>query len=171
MSDRDFAEALNGLQWSVEDMWGAISGSALLRRPLDEPWQEIYPAIRRLLFRYCYQGDDARAHAHGEARKFVEVWSGSQAGKEQVMGVLESLWHEACALQLSRADDMAERLSDSARKLSLTFGDSPAYTPAELRVFAAERMREDDEFQQAVDNIDGLFNRLTSIIREPPREQ
>lgn len=167
-SDRNFAEALQGLHWSVEDMWGAISGSALLRRPLDEPWQEIYPAIRRLLFRYCYQSDDARALTHGEARKFVEVWSESQAGKEQVMGVLESLWHEACALRLSRASDMEEQLNDSARKLSLSLRESPAYTPAELRAFAAGRMREDDEFQQAVDNIDGLFNWLTSIIREPP---
>jgi hypothetical protein len=170
-SDRDFAEALEGLDWSVEDMWGAISGSALLRRPLDEPWQEIYPAIRRLLFRYCYQGDDARAHAHREARKFVEVWSESQAGKEQVMGLLESLWHEACALRLSQAGDMEDRLSDSAGKLTLALRESAAYTPAELRTFAAGQMREDDEFQQAVDNVDGLFNRLTSIIREPPREQ
>jgi hypothetical protein len=170
-SDRDFREALHGLHWSVEDMWGAISGSALLRRPLDEPWQEIYPAIRRLLFRYCYQSDDARALTHGEARKFVEVWSESQAGKEQVMGVLESLWHEACALRLSLTGDMEERLSDSARKLSLSLRESPAYTPAELRTFAAGRMREDDEFQQAVDDINGLFSRLVSIIRVPPTGQ
>lgn len=170
-SDRDFAEALEGLHWSVEDMWGAISGSALLRRPLDEPWQEISAAIRRLLFRYCYRSDDERALAHSDARKFVEIWSESQAGKEQVMGLLESLWHEACALRLSDAWDMEERLSDSARKLSLALQESQAYTPAELRTFAAEQMRDDDEFQQAVDNIDDLFNRLSSIIQEPPGEQ
>ena len=169
-SDPGFAEALNGLQWSIEDMWGAISGSALLRRPLDEPWQEIYPAIRRLLYRYFYRTAEAQALAHREARKFVEVWAESQVGKEQVIGLLESLWHEACALRLGRAEDMEERLSDSATKLSLALQGSQAYTVAELRAFAVERMRDDEEFQQAVDNIDGLFDRLARIIRVPTEQ-
>ena len=163
-ADSDFAETVDGLQWSVEDIWGAISGSSLLLRPLDEPWQEIYPAIRRLLYRYFYQTAEAQALAHHEARKFVEVWADSQTGREQVVGLLESLWHEAYELRLSRAADMEERLSDSARKLSLALRESSAYTITELRAFAAKRMRDDEEFQQAVDNIDGLFDRLTSII-------
>ena len=167
MSDPGFADALGGLDWSVEDVWRVINRSALLRRPLDEPWQEIYPAIRRLLFRYFYPSDYARALAHGEARKFVEVWSESQVGKEQAMGLLESLWHEACALRLSRATDMEARLSDLARGLSLTLRDSSAYAATELRAFAADRMRDDDEFQQVIGNIDGLLNRLASIIQEP----
>jgi hypothetical protein len=164
-SVRGFAQALDDLGWSVEDMWAAVSGSALLRRPLDEPWQEIYPAIRRLLYRYYYRSADEQAAAHRAARKFVEVWTGSQGGKEQVIGLLESLWHEACEFRLSGTAEMQTRLSDSARTLSNALRPSAAYTVRELRSFASERMRNDEEFQRVVDNIPGLFAQLTSIIR------
>jgi hypothetical protein len=170
VSDPEFAEALEVTRWSVEDLWGAISGSALLRRPLDEPWQEIHPAIRRLLYRYFYRSDEDRALAHREARKFVEVWAESQPGKEQVIGLLESLWHEACELRLRGDVGLAEvetRLSGSARTLSLALRPSQAYTVRELRAFAAERLRNDEEFGQQVAGIVGLFNRLASIIRAP----
>ena len=33
--------------------------------------------------------------AHREARGFVEVWADGQSGKEQVIGLVECLWHEA----------------------------------------------------------------------------
>ena len=148
-------------------MWVAISASALLLRPLDEPWQEIYPAIRRLLYRYFYRSGEDRALVHHEARKFVEIWADRQAGKEQVIGLLESLWHEACEVRLTQAAEMEERLSDSARTLSLALRPSEAYTVTELRAFAADRMRNDEEFQHVLDNNVGLFNRLASIVRIP----
>lgn len=170
-TDPGFASALAGLNWSVEDLWRIISLSALLRRPLDEPWQEIHSAIRRLLYRYFYQSSEQQALAHREARKYVEVWAGSQAGKEQVIGLLESLWHEACEFRLSQPAEMQAHLCDSARALSGTLRSSEAYTAAELRDFAAERMREDEEFRQVLDNTAGLFDRLISIIRVPPTEQ
>lgn len=170
-SDRDFAMDVAGLDWSVENMWVAISGSALLRRPLDEPWQEIYPAIRRLLYRYFYRSRDNQAHAHHEARKFVEVWADRQAGKEQVIGLLECLWHEACEVRLSGVPEVEERLSDSARTLSLALKSSEAYTVTELRAFAADRMRDDEEFRHVLDANAGLFNRLASIVRTPATER
>jgi TIR domain len=166
-SDSGFAEALAAMNWSVENMWVAISGSVLLLRPLDEPWQEIYPAIRRLLYRYFYRSAEDRALVHHEARKFVEIWADRQAGKEQVIGLLESLWHEACEVRLTRPAEMEERLSDSAKTLSLALRPSEAYTVTELRAFAADRMRNDGEFQRVLDDNVRLFNRLASIVRRP----
>jgi hypothetical protein len=166
-SDSSFAEALEALDWSVENMWVAISGSALLLRPLDEPWQEIYPAIRRLLYRYFYRSGEDQALVHHEARKFVEIWADRQAGKEQVIGLLESLWHEACEARLSQPAEIEERLSDSAKTLSLALRPSEAYTVTELRAFAADRMRNDGEFRRMLDNNVRLFNRLASIVRRP----
>jgi hypothetical protein len=142
-----------------------------LRRPLDEPWQEIYPAIRRLLYRYFYRSVEDQALAHHEARKFVEVWADRQAGKEQVIGMLESLWHEACEVVLSQAAEPAERLSDSARTLSLALRPSEAYTVTELRAFAADRLGNDEEFRRVLDANTGLFNRLSSIVRTPATER
>jgi len=167
LSDRAFAEALAGLGWSVEDMWDAISRAALLKRPLDEPWQEIHPAIRRLLYRYFYQSDESRIHAHDEARKFVEVWATQQAGKEQVIGVVESLWHEAVELRLSTPGGMEQRLLASARNLALDLTPSEAYTVSELQDFAVSQLLSDEEFRQAVDNVPRLFDRIVAIYREP----
>jgi hypothetical protein len=171
LSDRAFAEALDGLMWSVEDMWDAISRAALLKRPLDELWQEIPGAIRRLLYRYFYRSDEAQIHAHNEARKFVEVWATQQAGKEQVIGVVESLWHEAMELRLSGPRDMEERLLDSAQKQSRNLKPSEAYTVTELQDFAVNRLLNDEEFRQAVGNVPRLFDRIVETFREPPREQ
>jgi hypothetical protein len=166
-SDPDFAAALAALDWSVVNLWVVISRSALLLRPLDEPWQEIYPAIRRLLYRYFYRSIEDQAHAHHEARKFVEIWADQQAGKEQVIGLIESLWHEACEIRLTQAAEMEERLIDSARKLSLALRPSEAYTVIELRAFAADRMGNDQEFRHVLDTNLGLFSRLASIVRVP----
>ena len=47
--DHRFRDALKDANWSIEDLWQAIAGMALLYRPLDEAWHEIHPVIRRLL--------------------------------------------------------------------------------------------------------------------------
>jgi len=166
-SDQAFSAALQAQQWSMEDLWRAISATALLSRPLNEPWQEIHAAIRRLLHRYYYRTDDRRAEAHCEARKFVEVWAERQSGKEQVIGLVECLWHEATVLALREPQEMEIRLAESARSLSRGLRESAAYTLEELRDYAAKRMGEDEELQQAVSNVDGLFARLVGIVVAP----
>ncbi len=166
-SDLAFSTALESQGWSMEDLWKAISGTALLSRPLNEPWQEIQAAIRRLLHRYYYKSDDHRAEAHSEARKFVEVWADSQSGMEQVIGLVECLWHEATVLRLREPAEMEQRLIQSARTLSLALRPSTAYTLDELRDYASVRMRNDEEFQEAVSNVGGLFTRLVDIVVKP----
>jgi hypothetical protein len=164
---RVFAKSVRAAGWSVEDLWRALSGTALLKQPLDEPWQEIHPAIRRLLYRYYYKTDQQRADCHRDAQKFVQVWADKQSGKEQVIGLVESLWHEATFLRLTRSAQMAETLSESARKLCQALRPSAAYTVAELQAYAANRIAQDEEFQEVVDNIAGLTDRLAGIIDAP----
>jgi hypothetical protein len=166
-SDSSFGTVLSGPQWNMEDLWRAISGTALLTRPLNEPWQQIQAAIRRLLHRHYYKSDEQRAEAHCEARKFIEVWADKQPGKEQVIGLVESLWHEATVLRLRKPMEMEQRLSESARTLSRALSESSAYTPDELRNYAAERMRADEELEETVSNVDGLFIRLIEIVATP----
>ena len=138
------------LGWTIADLWRAISSSALLTRPLDEPWQQIPGAIRRLLFRYFYLSDADRAAAHREAQRFMEAWADQQSGKEQVVGLVECLWHEATVFRLQPSLVDEADFIESARTLSLGLRGSAAYADDELRNFAAELIRRDVEFQETV---------------------
>lgn len=173
-SDRDAAlqRAMADANWSIEDLWQAISGTALLVRPLDEPWQEIYPAIRRLLYRYYYEPGESQAGAHREARKFMEAWAEEQYGKEQVIGLVECLWHEAAELRLSPPRQMRQlrqELMDTAARLSRALKPSSAYTVEELRHYATERLLNDEEFQQIAGRPRGLLTALARIVAAPPQ--
>jgi hypothetical protein len=168
-SDPDFHRSVEDLDWSMEDLWRAIGGTALLLRPLNEPWQQIPAPVRRLLYRYHYPSADQRAAAHREARKFVEVWAEKQQGKEQIIGLVECLWHEAAGQNTSRPSEMETALIASARSLSMALRESHAYTADELRDYAAQRMADDEELRRMIGD-DGLFNRLITIVLRPDEE-
>lgn len=162
--DHDLADALNDVAWSMEDLWTEVSDTALLVRPLDEPWQAIQPAIRRLLYRYFYQSDEDREQAHWRARQFMQIWADGQTGREQVIGLVECLWHEASALTFGETEDIQERLCESALELVRTLRLSPLYTVAELRMSAVRRLRNDEEFQETISRVDGLFGKVIQIM-------
>ncbi|HUA27271.1 MAG TPA: TIR domain-containing protein [Streptosporangiaceae bacterium] len=154
-SDAVLRSSLENAAWSVEDLWRAIGDSALLA-PMDETWREIHPGIRRLLFRYYYGSAELRARAHLAARAFVQEWTEHQLGKDQVVGMVECLWHEAAAIRLTGAGGALDELSASAERLFGTLQPAAAYSGAELRAYGAERLREDAEFQELVRGITGL---------------
>ena len=159
-SDASFAAALINPAWKGM-LWRYIGKSTLLVQPLDEPWQQTQPAIRRLLFRYFNRTNEQRIEAHEQARNFADVW---QAGNEPVIGLVECLWHEAAILRLSGDPDMKEKLCNSAQEFAGSLTPTPLYTGTELRRFAAMRIRNDEEFQNTVNNIDGLFMKLAQIV-------
>ena len=173
--DRSFGDALKDANWSVEDLWQAVADMALLYRPLDEPWHAIHPAIRRLLYRYFYSPDE-RAEAHRRARDFTMDWTDKQTGQDHIIGMVECIWHEAARLRLSdtakmgeekmEEEKMEEDLPEFVRKLSLAVRPS-AYTQTELRAYAAQRMRNDDELQREIANVDGLFEELVGTVLAP----
>jgi hypothetical protein len=163
-NDRSFRDAMEAAKWSPEALWQAIAEMALLNRPLDEPWHEIHPAIRRLLYRYFY-AQDKHEEAHLQARDFTEKWAAQLTGKEQVIGLVEAIWHESIRLRLSSAATMGEKLVEFARTLSNDVRSS-TYTKVELRDYAAQRMENDDELQREVAD-EGLFDTLVGVVRAP----
>lgn len=165
--DAAVCAALEELSWTLESLWNAVSDAALLKRPLGEPWQGIHPAIRRLLYRHCYATPAARMAAHKEARKFVAIWGEQQLGREQTIGIIEYLWHEAMALQDSPEDEFKRVLRDAAAELSRGLNPSPLYTVDELRTFTADQMRADTELITAFSRYDGFFAELTEIVEDP----
>jgi hypothetical protein len=164
-TDTSFRVMIRDLRWSLADLWNAISEAALLLRP----WHEIHPAIRRLLYRYFYKTSEERAQAHQNALKFVKVWGLRQFGKEQIVGLVECLWHEAMALSEGETSDFEQRLSASASALSLGLKPSPLYTIDEVRHYASERIKNDDELSAVLNQVPGLCMRLAEIVRNPPQ--
>lgn len=159
--DPSFGAAVKEANWSVEDLWGAITGMALFHSPHDEPWQEIHPALRRLLFRYFYRTHE-QADAHQAARDFSVNWAVELPGKERIVGLVESIWHEAARLRLSRNAGMGGALTEFVRNLPFEAYPS-AYAGTELRHYAVQRMRNDDELQREVADVD-LFDTLTQVV-------
>ena len=163
----EFKAALTAASWSPDDLWLAISETTLLRRVPNEPWYVIHAAIRRLLFRYYYPSQEERATAHDAALHFVNGWSSQQTGSDQVVGLVECLWHEASALRLRNSPEMEQRLTESARKLSGNLRPSDSLALDDLRGYAADRMIGDAELEEVIGNDDGLLPRLVEIVLNP----
>lgn len=161
-TDEDFSRAMARSGWELTEVWQAISATALLKRPLNEAWQELDKTVRRLLFRYFYRSDAARIAAHERARKYVEQWVGGQTGAVQVIGLIESLWHQAEALRIAGSAQMARLLCASAGAMFSSLQPS-AFTERELRDFAGRRLREDGELEAALAGCDGLHDKLIEI--------
>jgi transcriptional regulator with XRE-family HTH domain len=164
-NDRPFRDALKEADWQAQDLWQAITWTALLL-PLDEPWREIHPAIRRLLYQYFYPRE-TRAEAHRRAAEFTRYWASQVTGQEQVTGMVESIWHEAVRLRLASDKEMGEKLVRSARALSEGVRESGAYSQAELRDYAVQRMMNDEELRSEVAGEKGLFDRLIGVVADP----
>jgi transcriptional regulator with XRE-family HTH domain len=165
-ADAKFRHSFERSKWSVEGLWSALGGTALLTRPLAEPWREFHPAIRRLLFRHFYAAAADGAAAHREAAGFMAAWAMSQTGRDQVMGLVEGLWHTAAALRLdgARSDAVAAKLRNSAAEFAGTLKDTLGFSAYELREYAAARILSDGELQESVDDVAGLADELIEIL-------
>lgn len=176
--DGAFRADLMRAGWSADQLWDAIGDTALLLRPLVEPWQELHPVVRRLLFRYFYGSDDP-VDAHRRARNFTVDWARQLTGKDQIIAMVEAIWHEATRLRLSEETEMEAKLSNFARSLSRDIRPSvnanaalqPAYTKAVLRDYAVQRMEADLELQRDLSEVDGLFGKLTQVMRAPDGQE
>lgn len=158
------AAMLNMPGWSEKRLFGAIRSLALLWRPPEpQPWQEVQAGIRRLLFRYFYTSPDDRAAAHSRARALMQSWTAERTGGDQVTGLLECLWHQAAELRCREAPDAAEVLRESAVALVGALHQS-GYSDDEARGFAAQLMRNDEELQDTIAHIPGLFDELVRIV-------
>jgi len=164
-ADHSLRATLKDASWTLDQLWDAITGMALLYFQPDDAWHEIHPALRRLLFRHFYAAADERATAHQDARDLNMEWAAEQTGREQIVVMVESIWHEAARLRLSGAATMGKDLLTFVGTLSGGVRKSPQYTEVELRNYAAQRMRNDDELQREIADPD-LFEELVKMISD-----
>jgi TIR domain len=177
------AVLLTDIGWDLERLSDEIRGTVLLARQRDNPWHEIQCAIRRLLFRYFYPSPAARSEAHARARAVVDEWTRRQSGRDQAVGLIESMWHQAAVLgQAHYAAELAHSqptdprqaandLRASAATMVAALESSDPDTTPDRRRWVAERMRSDLEFQSTVAWVPGLFEELVGIVDVPMRER
>jgi hypothetical protein len=163
-ADPGFQSALQAAGWSLNELWRAVSRTALLKRPLEELWQVIHPPIRRLLYRYYYRSDQARCKAHTAARRFYEGWIDRNAGKEQAVMLVECLWHETARMVIEQPSEVRSLLPRVATELAGDFIKSPIYEPVEFSEFVYQRLRGDEEFQMILHMYDGLFDEIVNSV-------
>jgi transcriptional regulator with XRE-family HTH domain len=149
-TDEELRAALKRAGWQQDDLWVALSGMALLKKPLGEIWQEFHPAIRKLLFRHYYPSDQSRASAHEEARAYVAEWADAQLRKDRVVGRIEGLWHVVSALRLSRAKNFRQRVLVAAAEAGAKLDVTETYPLSDLSAYAANRITRDAEMQAAI---------------------
>jgi hypothetical protein len=159
--------ALVPLGWSIEQIWAAVSSTALLHRPQGEPWHQIHAPIRRLLSRYWYPTPDLRVRAHVTALEFVRSLATERLGRDEAAILAECLWHAAQALSDNTPAELSRRLIELARTLSVGLLPSSAFTQDDLRVCAKELMEGDEELADMLGGIDGLFEKLIDVIVRP----
>ena len=165
-ADPAFRDSLERSQWSVEELWSALGRSALLARPLPEPWREFHPAIRRLLFRHFYGHAAEGAAAHREAADFMAEWSASQTGRDQVMGLVEGLYHTAAALRLAdkRSGVAGAALSADVAEFARSLKDTLGFSADELREYAAGQILSDAELRESIGDDSGLIDELVEKL-------
>jgi hypothetical protein len=162
--DPELRRALAATGWSLDRLLAAVNNTALLKRPLPEPWQVIDPPIRRLLYRYFYESEEARRKAHTTARNFYEGWTVRDAGQEQGVVLVECLWHETMRMLVERRKDIPRLLPGIAADLAADFARATIYGWGEFSAVVTQRLRDDGEFQLVLREFDGLFDEIVESV-------
>ena len=158
------SQELDSVGWSLDDLWNALTRSALLAHPQKETWQVVQPAIRKLLFRYFYETDELRAEAQLEALGFDQTWSQGLIGSDQVAGLAECIWHKASALRIIDPGELESRLLESATELISSLRPAEDSSVDELRHLLAEKLRNDADLEGLLSGAVGVRDRLIRVI-------
>jgi TIR domain len=159
-------EAIVELEWSVQDLWAAVSAVDLFHQPRWESWLQLHTPIRRLLCRHWYPTEESVIQAHQTASDFAKSLLDNLSGSDLSRFFVECLWHQAQVLILQHADELDESLLSYARELSERLAPSAVFGPTS-RDNAARCINDDGELQDALAGIPGLFERLIDTVRQP----
>jgi TIR domain-containing protein len=162
--DVAFGRALDEVDWDLNDLWEALSRTALLKQPTDEIWQVLSPPIRRLLFRYYHPDVAARRQAHVDAHQFYEKWAETTSGTDRGAVLVECLWHEATTLLLGQTNNLPSRLPARAADLTRAFSRPEGYTAPEFAGYVRNRLQRDAEFATLVRPHRGLFEDVLASV-------
>jgi hypothetical protein len=162
--DYETQELLDQLNWQVRDLWIALSKTYIVG-PTFTVLHQIYPAIRRLLFRYQFRDDVAQKLAHKQARQFMGNWWREISGTDRSLYLIESLWHLSEYNRLLNNENSCQHLVEWIQQ---TFEEAlePNHTSVgDLAMFITNRIGEDEELQHSLEFLkSGLFSQILAII-------
>ena len=161
--DVEFKSTLAQIKWTNRELWNALSSTYLIR-PSKTLSYEMYPGIRRLLFRYQYHNCRQQASAHTDASILLRVWLGGLFGTDRVQYFVEYLWHLVEARRLVEDVRADEVLLEVQPVLESTLQPNHS-TVGDLAKFMKKRLDDDMEMQLSMDGIDnGLFVKIIKKI-------
>jgi hypothetical protein len=164
-NDADLRTTLDGAARGPVDLLRALYDTALVTPVTGEPWVEIHPPIRRLLYEYYFTRDEDRLATHRAAQSYYQTWREQHAGKEQPVMLLEYLWHEVMQRSTGLASDGLDSLPAFAAAATREFLQNSIYDALELDLFITDRMEDDLELKLALSGHPGLFDTLLASIK------
>jgi len=171
--DSETKEFLNEISWDVRDLWNILSQTYLIR-PSETIWYEMYPSIRRLLFRYYRRNEEQQRDAHEQAYTFLGEWWQEVYGTDRGLYIIENLWHfvENKRLSMGQPKDKGADILKHAQEI-LTGALQPNHnTIGDLAKYVTMRLEKDIEFQDSMAEINSkLFEDIMNIIDELGKKQ
>lgn len=146
-------------------VFGVIRATALFSHVLRDPWDEIYPPIRRLLHRYYYPDPAERLTVETDALAFYRGWARRSAEREQSVIVVQCIWHEAARRATGLTEEGIDTLPAFAAAQANELLDVPRYG-AELVAPVTERLLDEDvELQRLLGPGRDLFEAVVTAVR------
>jgi hypothetical protein len=166
--DKDFRGDLDGLKWTINNLWTAIRDTHLTEPNRKEMMRKVYRPIRRLLFRCQFPSLSDQSKAHKTAADFYENWWQDDHLSADIQSslVLEYIWHYAEHLRLANSPHAVDEITDITKGLLDRVYPNHRFDKDQIVEHLEDQMTEDEELQECLDEIDQtLFDRLLSLLR------
>lgn len=157
---------LRQADWGLKDLWDALRNTYLVE-PSPDIMRKLYPAVRRLLFRYKYSTRIKQVEAHQGAIDFYDKTQMDLVGTDKAIILIERLWHQAEYQRLANPNPGLTSLFVFAWDLFKNGIQPNHHTDRDLAVLIDERLNNDTELQESLAEIDrNLFGDIVSTVNE-----
>jgi hypothetical protein len=167
--DQELDSALQELQKYGDpfDLFGGLP----VAEPGSEMWHTMYPAIRRLLFRYqhLYQHlpTEEQWKTHQRAQGIYKDWPGIKSGTDLVRFLIEQLWHGVEYVRLSSQPDPKDRVKRHLNELLEPETLIDGFDYKDLLSHVRRRIEHDEELQSSLESLgQGFSNEILSWVRQ-----
>jgi len=161
--DHELQTALESAGWGLRQLLEALYETALVVPVYKQPWYEIYPPIRRLLYRY-YFADASHDVVQRLAQQYYQSGPEKPAGTERSFMLIEYIWHEVVR-RSAGTDGELDDLPEFAATATDEFVRHSMYSAHELDQFASRLLEDDLELELALSEHPGLFDQLRDSIQ------
>ena len=170
-TEDDLKELLKKKDLRIRDLWNILSQTYLIR-PSETVWHEMYPGVRRLLFRYHYREKEEQRKAHEQAYEFFGEWWQEISGTDRILYLVENLWHLVESKRLSEDQQGDKEILDYVQKVFVEALEPNHSTVGDLAKYIIARLEKDAELQYSMVELHGdLFDEILNTIKDIDKKQ